>query len=148
VKDPATTHFVYRDRLWQGADLAGLGVASFGHVNGVHLQNADTWDAYGAAIRRGELPLGRAYRPSREERMIRELVLQLKRGSIRPAYFEEKYDVDVLERFERPLASLSRDGFLSSADSDLVRLSREGLLRVDTLLPRFFLPQHTGIRYT
>jgi oxygen-independent coproporphyrinogen-3 oxidase len=148
VKDPATTRFVYRDRLWQGADLAGLGVASFGHVNGVHLQNADTWEAYGAAIRRGELPLGRAYRPSHEEQMIRELVLQLKRGSIRPAYFEEKYDVDVLERFAGPLASLSREGFLASADADLVRLSREGLLRVDTLLPRFFLPQHTGIRYT
>src|SRR5688572_896282 len=32
-KDPARSRFVYRDRLWQGADLAGLGVASFGHIN-------------------------------------------------------------------------------------------------------------------
>jgi hypothetical protein len=30
----------------------------------------------------------------------------------------------------------------------VVALSLEGLLRVDTLLPRFFLPQHAGIRYT
>jgi len=30
VKDPGRTHFIYRDRLWQGADLAGLGVASSG----------------------------------------------------------------------------------------------------------------------
>ena len=30
----------------------------------------------------------------------------------------------------------------------LGRLTREGLLRVDALLPRFFLPQHSGIRYT
>ena len=43
-----TTSFVYRDRLWQGADLAGLGVASFGHINGVHLQNADQWDTWKA----------------------------------------------------------------------------------------------------
>ena len=63
VKDPARTRFLYRDRLWEGADLVGLGVASFGHINGVHVQNADTWEAYGAAIDRGELPLGRAYRP-------------------------------------------------------------------------------------
>jgi oxygen-independent coproporphyrinogen-3 oxidase len=28
VKDPSRTRFVYRDRLWQGADLVGLGVAS------------------------------------------------------------------------------------------------------------------------
>ena len=32
VKDPVRTRFVYRDSLWQGADLLGLGVASFSHV--------------------------------------------------------------------------------------------------------------------
>ena len=42
VKNPAKTKFVYRDRLWEGADLLGLGVASFGHINGVHVQNLDT----------------------------------------------------------------------------------------------------------
>ena len=51
VKDPAKTKFVYRDRLWQGADMVGLGVASFGHVNGVHLQNLDTWEKYSARDR-------------------------------------------------------------------------------------------------
>jgi oxygen-independent coproporphyrinogen-3 oxidase len=29
-----------------------------------------------------------------------------------------------------------------------VRLTREGLLRVDALLPRFFKPEHRGRRYT
>src|SRR5207244_6720724 len=90
VKDPSRTKFVYRDRLWQGADMAGLGVASFGHINGVHIQNFDTWETYAAAIRRGDIPLSRAYRPSGEERLIRELVLQLTLGSIRIAYFREK----------------------------------------------------------
>ena len=96
VKDPSRTRFIYRDRLWQGADMAGLGVASFGHVNGVHMQNLDTWETYSEAIDRGELPLGRAYRPTDEERMIRELVLQLKLGHVAPAYFAAKYGVDIL----------------------------------------------------
>ena len=148
VKDKARTSFVYRDRLWQGADLVGLGVASFGHVNGVHMQNLDTWEAYVSVIGRGELPLHRAYRPSGDERALRELVLQLKRGSIRPAYFRDKYGLDVLGRFESELRSLRADGYLSRADADEVALTREGLLRVDTLLPRFFLPEHRGIRYT
>jgi oxygen-independent coproporphyrinogen III oxidase len=148
VKDPSRTHFVYRDRLWQGADLVGLGVASFGHVNGVHLQNFDTWETYGTAVGRGELPLSRAYQPSHEERTIRELVLQLKRGAIRPAYFRDKYDVDVLERFEAPFASLQARGYVRQADAERVALSREGLLRVDVLLREFFLPEHRGIRYT
>jgi oxygen-independent coproporphyrinogen III oxidase len=148
VKDPGRTKFMYRDRLWQGADLVGLGVASFGHVNGVHMQNLDTWEKYSAAIERNEIPLGRAYLPTIEERLIREFVLQLKRGALTPDYFTTKYGVDVLERFRDGLDSLRSSGYLARADREAVALTREGLLRVDVLLPRFFLPEHTGIRYT
>ncbi len=148
VKDPTRKRFVYTDRLWQGADMAGLGVASFGHVNGVHLQNLDTWETYSAAIERGEIPLNRAYRPTHEERLIRELVLQLKFGSVRPGYFTDKYGVNILQRFAPQFASLDAEGDLKEAGETIVSLTRQGLLRVDALLPRFFLPQHSGIRYT
>ena len=148
VKDPSKTKFIYRDRLWQGADMAGLGVASFGHVNGVHLQNKDTWEAYSEAIDRGELPLARGYRPTDDERMRRELVLQLKLGRLSPAYFADKYQADILRQFEDQFASLRAEGYLTKADPDGVALSRDGLLRVDSLLPRFFKPEHTNIRYT
>ena len=50
--------------------------------------------------------------------------------------------------FASPLASLDRDGYLAEVSPETVRLSRNGLLRVDSLLPRFFLPAHTDIRYT
>ena len=148
VKDPSRTRFVYRDRLWQGADLVGLGVASFGHLNGVHVQNLDQWEPYSAAVKRSTIPWNRAYRPTHEERMIRELVLQLKRGWIRPAYFREKYEVDVLSRFREPLASLEAEGYLAESGPEKVTLTRPGLLRADILLRRFFLPQHVGLRYT
>ena len=148
VKDPAKARFVYRDRLWQGADLAGLGVASFGHVNGVHLQNLDTWEAYAAGLAEGRPPLARAYRPSADERLIREFVLQLKKGAVAPSYFAGKYGVDVLDRFREPLASIERDGYLAALGPDRIALTRAGLLRVDVLLHRFFRPEHTGIRYT
>jgi oxygen-independent coproporphyrinogen-3 oxidase len=148
VKNPAKTTFVYRDRLWEGADLLGLGVASFGHINGVHVQNLDTWPKYQAAIEAGDVPLGRAYRPSDEERLIREFVLQLKRGSVRPAYFAGKYGVDVLTRFAGPINSIREDGYLADANEERIALTRDGLMRVDVLLPRFFLPEHSGIRYT
>jgi oxygen-independent coproporphyrinogen-3 oxidase len=148
VRDPSSTRFVYRDRLWQGADLAGLGVASFGHINGVHVQNLDQWDGWKAAIERDELPLGRAYRPTDEERLIREFILQLKRGTLRPAYFSEKYGVDPLVRFREQINGLAAGGFLVSRTDERLSLTREALLRVDVLLQRFFLPEHTGIRYT
>ena len=148
VKDPGRTTFVYRDRLWQGADLVGLGVASFGHVNGVHMQNLDSWGAYAGTIHEGRLPLSRAYRPTDEERLIRELVLQLKLGSIPPVYFQTKYGVDIRQRFADVWASLEEDGFLASTGDEVISLSRQGLLRVDSVLPRFFLPEHVNIRYT
>jgi len=148
VKDPSRTRFVYTDRLWQGADMAGLGVASFGHMNGVHIQNLDTWETYAAAVRRDEIPLNRAYRPTPEERLIREFILQLKMGSIKPGYFKEKYKVDVLDHFREGLGSLASEGYIAACDENRVALTREGLLRVDGLLKRFFRPEHAGIRYT
>jgi oxygen-independent coproporphyrinogen-3 oxidase len=148
VKNPDRTRFIYTDRLWQGADMVGLGVASFGHINGVHVQNFDTWETYSAAVRRNEIPLSRAYRPTDEERFIREFILQLKLGSIAPAYFRDKYRVNVLDRFRGQLDALQAEGYLQTATDTAVALTREGLLRVDGLLPRFFLPQHAGIRYT
>jgi oxygen-independent coproporphyrinogen-3 oxidase len=146
VKNPST-RFIYRDRLWQGADMVGLGVASFGYVNGVHMQNLDSNEAYTASIEAGVLPLGRALRPTDEEKFVREFVLQLKLGSIRPSYFDRKYGVNVLERYGAQLDALKQDDLLVT-ESDRVSLTRAGLLRVDSLLPRFFKPEHATVRYT
>jgi oxygen-independent coproporphyrinogen-3 oxidase len=101
-----------------------------------------------AGLQAGELPLGRAYTPSAEERLIREFILQMKRGAVRPGAFQEKFGVDPLVRFEPELASLDDEGMLAERSASRVSLTREGLLRVDALLHRFFLPQHRQIRYT
>jgi oxygen-independent coproporphyrinogen-3 oxidase len=146
VKSPSTK-FVYRDRLWQGADMVGLGVASFGHISGVHMQNLDTFEAYCSAIEAGTIPLARALRPTPEERMIREFVLQLKLGSIRPSYFASKYGEDVVARYRGQFDELAGEGYLTTGP-DRVSLTREALLRVDSLLPRFFKPEHATVRYT
>jgi oxygen-independent coproporphyrinogen-3 oxidase len=112
------------------------------------MQNLDTWEAYEAGVRSGQVPLSRAYRPNDDERLIRELILQLKRGSIVPSYFQSKYAVDVRSRFRSEFESLAAEGYLSAATDQMVALTRDGLLRVDSLLKRFFLPQHLSVRYT
>ena len=43
VKDKRKVNFSYRDNLWRGSDLLATGVASFGHVSGVHYQNQPDW---------------------------------------------------------------------------------------------------------
>jgi oxygen-independent coproporphyrinogen-3 oxidase len=147
VRDPAKTKFVYRDELWQGADLLGLGVASFSHVAGVHFQNLPDFETYTAAVRAGELPIGRALPTTPEERMIRELILQLKLGRVSQQYFREKFGVAIRERFPQQLTELTRRGLLCEQGDWLV-LTREALLKVDVILHAFFLPQHQNARYT
>jgi oxygen-independent coproporphyrinogen-3 oxidase len=146
VKDPSRTHFVYRDSLWQGADLVGLGVASFSHIGGTHFQNQHEFEPYVAALRAGRLPIYRALRPTDEERLTRELVLQLKLGQVRRSYFQSKFGVDVAEKFGTAISALSESGVLQ-VDGDWLRLSRQGLLQVDRAVAAFFLPQHRNARY-
>jgi oxygen-independent coproporphyrinogen-3 oxidase len=141
VLNPSRTKFVYRDELWSGADLLGLGVASFSHAAGVHYQNLTEMETYMAAIAADELPLKRAFRTSPEERMIREFILQMKLGHVRLDYFSEKFGVDIANRFASQLGHLQEEGLLSVNDRE-VKLSRDGLLCVDTLLHEFFLQQH------
>ena len=147
VKDPSRTHFLYRNLLWTGADMIGLGVASFSHVGGTHFQNEADFGPYMTRLQEGMLPSRRALTPSPEERMIRELILQMKLGNVRRAYFQGKFGVDIQQRFAGPLSVLRDRGFLT-LDQNSVRLNRDGLLQVDRLLYEFFLPQHRNVRYT
>src|SRR5256714_175376 len=96
VKNRATTRFLYRDRLWAGADLLALGVASFGHIGGTHFQNEHAFEPYLRALNEGRLPVYRALTPTPDESLIREVVLQLKLGRISVRYFQQKFGVNVL----------------------------------------------------
>jgi len=147
VKDPSRTKFLYRDLLWTGADMIGLGVASFSHINGTHFQNEHNWDPYIDRIHQGDLPIYRALTSTGEERMIREFILQMKLGHVRTEYFQRKFGVDVRQRFAASLDHLKEEGFLR-IDTENLHVNRDGLLQVDRLLHEFFLPQHRGARYS
>jgi oxygen-independent coproporphyrinogen-3 oxidase len=147
VKNPQAYRFLYRDYLWTGADMVSLGVASFGHFRGTHYQNQKDFRPYVDRVGRGELPIDRALAMTQEEKLIRELILQLKLGRLQPAYFQKKFSTDILERFAEPLGKLEGEGHLTIADDGIV-LNRESLLQVDRLLHEFFLPQHRNARYT
>jgi oxygen-independent coproporphyrinogen III oxidase len=146
VKDKQKTRFIYRDRLWAGADLLALGVASFGHIGGTHYQNQHDFDPYVKLLESGQLPIFRALTPTDDERLIREFVLQLKLGQVSCKYFEEKFGVDVRKRFAMALQTLHDWGF-GCVEDDTISLNRDGLLQVDRLLHEFFLPQHRNARY-
>ena len=147
VKHPENVDFSYRDNLWHGSDLLSTGVASFGHVSGVHYQNLAEWGDYLETVERGELPLWRALRPSPHQLLVREMILQLKRGHLESPYFRDKFGVDIMVEWSDVWKDYEVRGLLEIADGQ-VKLTREGLLQVDGLLPAFFELQHQGVRYT
>ena len=98
VKNPEKVNFSYRDNLWQGSDLLATGIASFGHISGVHYQNKPDMKQYLEDLHEhGRLPINRAMRPTDRQHLIREMILQLKRGYLEVAYFQDKFDVNILE---------------------------------------------------
>ena len=147
VKNPDSYRFEYQEHLWRGGDMLGLGVASFSYAAGVHFQNAERLGEYSAQVGKGVLPVRRARRLSREERRVREFVLQLKWGEVDVARFRNKFGKNALAQFTEPLREAEGESFLTSSPS-AVKLTRKGLLRVDRLLPWFYLKEHRDVRYT
>jgi len=147
VKPQRHAGFVYRDSLWHGADLVGTGVASFGHFQGIHYQNVDTWEQYISKLDAGELPINRAMPVTDHQLLIREMILQLKTGRLDARYFRRKFGAEIRSEFAEALDSLAGEGY-AQVEGDDIHLTRQGLLRVDSLLPRFFEPQFRNVRYT
>jgi oxygen-independent coproporphyrinogen-3 oxidase len=148
VKDPHKVNFSYRDNLWRGSDLLATGVASFGHISGVHYQNKTEWADYtGDLLDHGRLPLFRALKPTKHQMLIREMILLLKKGYLDAGYFREKFGVEIVDEWENQWREHQEEGMLT-IDGDRIELTREGLLHADALLPAFFEPEHRGVRYT
>ncbi len=148
VKDKQKVNFSYRDNLWAGADLLATGIASFGHISGVHYQNKPEWGQYlEDLLEHGRLPLGRGMKPTHRQLLIREMILQLKRGFLDRGYFQSKFGVDIVAAWADEWADHRAAGYVTWDEREL-RLTREGLLRADGLLPAFFEPDLRGVRYT
>jgi oxygen-independent coproporphyrinogen-3 oxidase len=147
VRKDKRCRFVYRDSVWRGCDLLGTGIASFSHVNGCHFQNLSSWNEYLAEAGAGRLPLDRGFVTSPDERLTREMILQLKLGRLDGAYFADKFGVDVLAAFAPAWERLEERGMLRRLPSG-PELTRSGLMRVDLLLPELYAPRFQNARYT
>ncbi|MEW6209138.1 MAG: coproporphyrinogen-III oxidase family protein [Acidobacteriota bacterium] len=142
VKPEKDCRFIYTDALWHGGDMIGLGVASFSHFGGVHFQNVHNFEEYVSLLDTDQLPLLRALRMTKRQKLIREMILQLKTGAIDRQYFNRKFGVDVWTEFQPVYERLEEENLLGRKDST-VTLTRKGMLQVDEFLHEFFEPGST-----
>ena len=141
-----TCRFIYRDALWHGGDMIGIGVSSFSHFGGVNFQNAHNFEEYVRILNEDRLPLLRAVPLTQKQRLIREMVLQLKTGALDTGYFRRKFGVDVWNEF-RPVYEGLEEKHLLARQNGTIALTRRGLLEVDHFLVDFFEPELRNIRY-
>ena len=147
IKDPSKVSFSYRDNLFGGSDLIATGVASFGHVSGVHYQNNAEWAGYLGSLEGGQVPLWRGLKPTPHQLLIRETILLLKRGYLDAGYFRQKFGADILDQWSDIWQQYAEDQLLT-IDGDRIELTRKGLLVADGLLHAFFEPEYRDVRYT
>ena len=138
--------FIYTDALWHGGDMIGLGVSSFSHFDGVNFQNAHNFEEYVRILNTGKLPLLRAVSLTPKQRLIREMILQLKTGSLDSNYFRNKFAVDVWQEF-RPVYEKLDEEDLLTRENGTIQLTRSGLLGVEDFLLEFFEPELKTVRY-
>src|SRR5687767_7440580 len=138
--------FIYTDALWHGGDMIGLGVSSFSHFGGVHFQNVHSFEEYLALLQLDQLPLLRALTLTPKQKLIREMILQLKTGAIDLQYFRSKFGVDVWNEFRPIYERLDEDELLERRNGTIA-LTRSGLLQVDHFLSEFFEPELKTVRY-
>ena len=141
-----TCRFIYRDALWHGGDMIGIGVSSFSHFGGVNFQNVHNFEEYVRIINEDRLPLLRAVSLTPKQRLIREMVLQLKTGELDTFYFSKKFGVDIWEEFRHVYEGLAERQLLEREDGYIL-LTHRGQLEVDSFLPDFFEPELRTVRY-
>jgi oxygen-independent coproporphyrinogen-3 oxidase len=77
----------------------------------------------------------------------------MKTGRLEPAYFSNKFGIDIVERWRDQWNAYADEGWVHRLDAGPegpkpIQLTMDGLLRVDALLPAFFEPEFQGVRYT
>jgi coproporphyrinogen III oxidase-like Fe-S oxidoreductase len=146
VNSKKDCRFIYTDALWHGGDMIGLGVSSFSHFDGVNFQNAHNFEEYVRILSTDELPLLRAVSLTPKQLLIREMILQLKTGTLDTDYFRDKFAVDVWQEFRPVYERLSGQGLLVRNNGSIT-LTRRGLLEVEHFLLEFFEPELRTVRY-
>lgn len=146
TKTSKPCRFIYTDALWHGGDMIGLGVASFSHFGGVNFQNVHSFEEYVRVLNTDNLPLLRAVALTPKQQLIREMILQLKTGSLDTKYFLDKFGVDVWREYQPVYERLNGDQLLNRQNGT-IKLTRRGLLEVDEILWEFFEPELKSVRY-
>jgi oxygen-independent coproporphyrinogen III oxidase len=132
-------HQQVTDKFGTG-DLLGVGVSSYGSLNGCVYVNDRSLDAYLETVESGRLPVRVGRKLSPDERMARRLVLgiKLEQGVDRGRFLTD-FGRPPEEVFGPELERLHRLNLVETVDNR-IRLTLRGLLYADEICTEFYTP--------
>ena len=123
---------------WDNAEYYGIGAGSSGYVNGVRYKNHGPIRHYLEAVEAGNARVQEEVL-TLNEKMEEEMFLGLrKKSGVSKKRFEEKFGISFEEQYGAVVSELTEQGLLVP-DSDIVRMTKQGLFLGDTVAEKFIL---------
>ena len=116
--------------------LLGIGVSSFGFVNGYQYFNTCTIEDYNKRIENSESPVWRALKLSQKQLFEREVMFKLFSRGLDKRKIEEKYGFSVDSEYSLVIQRLCEVGLLESSPENL-RLTQSGILFAEEVCDKF-----------
>ena len=123
-----------------GADLIGIGVTSIGDGVDYYAQNHKDLRQYEEALDRGELPVFKGYKLSKDDQLRQFVIMELMSNfSLNIPRVEEKFDIDFNEYFKDDLKELDEfiEAQLVSINDDKIEVSQTGTMLIRNICMPF-----------
>ena len=137
--------------LHMADDLLGLGVSAISQMGSFYVQNEPDIKRYYQRIDKGELPISRGFKSSRDDDLRRHIIMSLiSELKLDIAECNRQFNIDFISDFSRELASLrpmEADGLLTSSETQL-QVTHRGRSFLRNICMPFdaYLGKHSGDR--
>ncbi|KJQ58846.1 radical SAM family heme chaperone HemW [Streptococcus gordonii] len=123
---------------WDNAEYYGIGAGASGYVNGVRYKNHGPIRHYLQAVEAGNARVQEEVL-TLKEKIEEEMFLGLrKKSGVSKKRFEEKFGLSFEDQYGAVVSELTEQGLLVP-DSDIVRMTKQGLFLGDTVAEKFIL---------
>jgi oxygen-independent coproporphyrinogen III oxidase len=119
--------------------LLSFGSGVFSYLNNHQYYNIPDSKEYCERLEKGNLPVWKGIQLSKEERFARAMVLGIKSGKVNTHEIENKFQMNIHEKYNSLLQNLLQLGLLDEVNGS-ISLSEKGILFADEVAVQFITP--------
>lgn len=142
VKPRENFHYLHQQneaRKTKEIQLLSFGSGVFSYVNNYQYYNIPDIQRYCDLLQKVQLPVWKGIYLSEEERFARAMVLGVKSGKVNTNEIENKFKMNIREKYDSLLQKLEKLGLLDEVNGSIC-LSEKGVLFADEVAVQFMTP--------